>query len=340
MHLLYHALPTVLQRVLLRCMFYLILLLPVAGSAQANKRIAELDASPAVIKDGLLFVKGGAFDMGCIAREKDCGDTETPVTRVTVSDFYIGKYEVTVREFELFINATGYQTDADKEGSSFMWTGWAGKMESGVNWKCDVAGNIRPSSEYEHPVIHVSWNDAVAYCNWLSEQEGLSKVYTINGTNVTANWNAKGYRLPTEAEWEYAARGGGKAVLFGNGKNVADPKEINFNASAIRKNDYSIAGEYRRNTIPVGSLNSPNALGLHDMSGNAAEWCWDWFDGDYYAMSNNSRDPRGPDSGSRRVIRGGSWVEAPQHVRVDNRGLGKPGFRFYGLGFRLARSVK
>ena len=221
-----------------------------------------------------------------------------------------------------------------------MWNGWAGQRKSGVNWKCGIGGNIRTSSEYDHPVIHVSWNDAVAYCNWLSEKEGLTKVYTISDSTLTANWSANGYRLPTEAEWEYAARGGGKAVLFGNGKNVADPEEINFNASAIRKKNYSIAGEYRVNTIPVGSLNSPNPLGLHDMSGNVWEWCWDWFDRDYYAKSNNSRDPRGPDTGSYRVSRGGSWVEAPQHVRVDERGLGKPDFRYYGQGFRLAKSVQ
>jgi formylglycine-generating enzyme len=290
------------------------------------------------IKADMVLIPGGTFDMGCTSEQKDCAYDESPVTRVTVNDFYIGKYEVTVRDFQQFINATDYKTDADKEGSSRIWTGSSWETKNGVNWKCDVKGNIRPSSEYDHPVIHVSWNDAVAYCNWLSEKENLGKVYTISGSTVTANWSAKGYRLPTEAEWEYAARGRGQQVLFGNRKNVADPAAINFDASASRKKDYSIAGEYRQKTVPVGSLNSPNTLGLHDMSGNVWEWCWDWYANDYYTKSNNSRDPRGPGSGSFRVRRGGSWYSAPQHVQVAVRNGNVPSYSNGNFGFRLART--
>jgi formylglycine-generating enzyme required for sulfatase activity len=320
-------------------------------ATDAKKHIAEIDkalqSAPATttpssatptIPPTFAFIKGGTFDMGCTAEQKDCLDAEKTVTRVTVSDFYLGKYELTVREFQQFINATGYKTDADKDGGSYFWTGSTWEKKSGVNWKCDAAGNIRPSSEYEHPVIHVSWNDAIAYCNWRSEKEGLSKAYTISGDKVTANWNANGYRLPTEAEWEYAARGGGKAVLFGNGKNIADPSEINFFSQESAKKTYSVAGNYRGKTVPVGSLNSPNALGLHDMSGNVWEWCWDWFDSSYYAKSNNSRDPRGPDSGSFRVLRGGSWNFYPLLVRVAVRDYNAPGLRDNGIGFRLART--
>ncbi len=279
-----------------------------SSAAQANKRIAELDASPAAIKDGLLFVIGGTFTIGCTAEQKDCGRDESPTTRVTVSDFYLGKHEVTFDEYDAFCTATGRVKTSDQ--------GWG---------------------RGQRPVINVSWNDAVAYCNWRSENEGLTKVYTISGSSVTANWNANGYRLPTEAEWEYAARGGGKAVLFGNGKNIADPREINFNSSSAYKKAYSITGEYRPITVPVGSLNSPNALGLHDMSGNVWEWCWDWKASYPGGERNNYR---GPDRGSRRVCRGGSWFSYPQGVRVAVRVNSAPDDHYSVIGFRLARSVK
>ena len=163
--------------------------------------------------------------------------------------------------------------------------------------------------------------------SWDDVQDFLQK--------LNAKYPGRNYRLPTEAEWEYAARGGGKAVLFGNGKNSADPKEINFDASASYKKSYSIAWEYRQKTIPVGSLNSPNALGLHDMSGNVWEWCSDWY-GNY--ASGSQTNPTGPTSGSYRVIRGGSWGSDPQDCRVASRGSYSPGDRDDNLGFRLART--
>jgi len=257
---------------------------------------------------GFARISGGTYNMGCTSEQKDCDSDESPVTKVTVSDFYIGKHEVTFDEYDAFCTATGREKPSDQ--------GWG---------------------RGQRPVINISWNDAVAYCNWRSEKENLSKVYTISGSTVTANWNANGYRLPTEAEWEYAARGGGKAVLFGNGKNVADPREINFDASSSYKKDYSIAGEYRKKTVPVGSLNSPNGLGLHDMSGNVWEWCWDWHTTYPGGERNNYR---GPDSGSYRVCRGGSWDSYPQYVRVANRIYFAPDNRNRLIGFRLARAVR
>lgn len=244
--------------------------------------------------------------MGCTSEQKDCYDNEKPVTRVTVDDFYMGKYAVTFDEYDAFCAATGREKPSD--------SGWG---------------------RGQRPVINVSWNDAAAYCNWLSEQQNLAKVYIISRDQVTADWSANGYRLPTEAEWEYAARGGGKAVLFGNGKNVVDPREINFDGSAAYKKDYSVAGEYRGKTVPVGSLNSPNALGLHDMSGNVWEWCWDWKTPYPGGHENNYR---GPASGSDRVQRGGSWNDYPQDVRVADRNFDTPDNRSYSVGFRLSRT--
>ncbi|MEL6135766.1 MAG: SUMF1/EgtB/PvdO family nonheme iron enzyme, partial [Bacteroidota bacterium] len=188
---------------------------------------------------------------------------------------------------------------------------------------CTATGKDKPNDRgwgrARRPAIYVSWYDAIEYCNWRSQQEDLEPFYTINKSaqdannkssydklkwTVTPNSNSKGYRLPTEAEWEYAARGGGKTVMFGNGKNILDPAEANFNSKEVYKMNASRTGTYRGTTVPVGSLQAPNALGLHDMSGNVREWCWDWY-GNY--SSSTQTDPQGPTSGDRRVIRGGSW---------------------------------
>ncbi|MFT6359065.1 MAG: sulfatase activating formylglycine-generating enzyme [Saprospiraceae bacterium] len=235
----------------------------------------------------MVFVKGGTFEMGCTSEQQDCGSNEKPAHSVTLSDFYIGKYEVTQAEWEKIMG---------DNPSSFT--------------NCDQC-----------PVEKVSWEDI---------QEFLKK--------LNAKYPNKNYRLPTEAEWEYAARGGGKKVLFGNGKNIVDPKEINFDGSDNYKKSYSIAGVYREKTVPVGSLNSPNELKLHDMSGNVWEWCSDWYDSDYYKNSP-SQNPQGAKTGSYRVLRGGSWFYSPQYCRVANRYAYTPTYRDYYIGFRLARSL-
>ncbi len=288
--------------------------------SEADKKISALstveNSGGTVMPDGMVFVKGGKFLMGSPDSEADRSTDETQHS-VTVSSFYMGKYEITVAEFKVFAAAAGYQTDAEKGDGSYIWNGTEWKKTAGINWRHDVAGNVRPEKDYNHPVIHISWNDATAYCEWLSKKSD------------------KKYRLPTEAEWEYAARGGGKTVLFGNGKNIADPKEINFDGSVTYKKSYSVAGEYRQKTVPVGSLHSPNALGLHDMSGNVWEWCSDWY-ADY--PTDAQTDPKGPGTGSDRVIRGGSWGDGPQYCRAAYRYFYAPGNRSYNVGFRLART--
>ncbi len=234
--------------------------------------------------DGMVFVPGGTFTMGCTSEQKDCDSDESPAHEVKISDFYIGRYEVTQK---LWVQVMG------ENPSSFK--------------NCD-----------DCPVESVSWEDVQTFIN------ELNKLYP-----------GRNYRLPTEAEWEYAARGGGKQVLFGNGKNIADPDEMNFDASKDYKKSYSVAGTYRQKTVPVGSLNTPNALGLHDMSGNVYEWCSDWK-GSY--SSGSQTNPQGPSSGSNRVVRGGSWNFFPRLCRVALRGNGAPGYRVNGVGFRLART--
>jgi formylglycine-generating enzyme required for sulfatase activity len=259
-------------------------------------------------KPNLVRIPGGSFQMGDVMEDKESSD-ELPVHTVSLDAFELGRYEVTFAEYDRYCEATKKEKPADK--------GWG---------------------RGSHPIINVSWGDAIAYCNWLSTQHGYQQVYvTGKGTEVQVNAKANGYRLPSEAEWEYAARGRSKKVRFGNGKDIADPKEINFEGSKEYKKSYSVVGENRQQTVPVGSLNSPNALGLHDMSGNVYEWCWDWY-GDTYYKSNPARNPQGPGTGSDRVLRGGSCYNYPQFARVALRGSLTPDSRYGSIGFRLART--
>jgi len=274
--------------------------------------------------DNMVPIKGGTFQMG----SDDGGSNEKPIHSVTLGDFYLGRTEVTVAEFKAFVDAKYYQTDAEKDGWSYAWNGKEWAKMNGVTWRDDVEGNRRPESDYNHPVIHVSWNDAQAFCRWMTEKTGRS------------------YRLPTEAEWEYAAGNGAKhhQYSWGNGKPTGKKGGNVRDESAAKKfnwdrNDNNIFVGYDdgfATTAPVGSFDA-NELGLCDMSGNVWEWCADWYGSDYY-KSSPSANPTGPDSGSGRVLRGGSWISVPQSVRAAFRSSLTPGDRRYSIGFRLART--
>ncbi len=276
----------------------------VAGFPNGLHR-SEADAKlkPVDMPDNMVLVPGGSFQMGSDDGEAD----EKPVHTVTLSSFYLGKYEVTVAEFKVFVEASGYQTDAEKQGKSWVYTDiW--KEQSGVNWKYDTRGNLRPSTEYNHPVIHVSWNDAMEYCKWLSKKTGLQ------------------YRLPTEAEWEYAAGGSSGARTKWAGSS--DENQLTRYANTDGNKDG------HQMTSPVGSL-LPNVFGLYDMSGNVSEPCSDWYSSDYSKISN-STNPSGSASGYVRVLRGGSWNGSPKGCRVANRHEYAPAGRNAYIGFRLA----
>jgi len=228
-------------------------------------------------------INGGTFTMGSPANEPG-RDSDEVRHQVTVSGFYLEKYEVTQKE----------------------WREVMGTNPS--NFKGD---NL--------PVDSVSWYDAVEYCNKRSQKEGLTPAYTINGTNVTWNRNANGYRLPTEAEWEYACRAGA-TTAYNTGANISDN-----------------TGWYGTNsggtTHPVGQKPA-NAWGLYDMHGNVWEWCWDWY-GDY--SSGAQTDPVGAVSGADRVRRGGAWFSSASFMRSAFRGNIDPNSRDYRIGFRLVR---
>jgi formylglycine-generating enzyme required for sulfatase activity len=187
---------------------------------------------------------------------------------------------------------------------------------------CEATGRDKPGDEGwgrgNRPVINVSWKDARDFCVWLSMK--------IN----------QDIRLPTEAEWEYAAREGGKDVRFGNGKLIANPEEINFNGNERYKKPYSISGINRQKTIPVATF-EPNALGIYDMAGNVLEWCSDWFDKEFYLYSP-SRNPKGPESGTYyHILKGGAWNGGPTFLRCSFRGLSTPSGRYDSVGFRIIK---
>ncbi|HOG12259.1 MAG TPA: formylglycine-generating enzyme family protein [Smithellaceae bacterium] len=245
-----------------------------------------------------VFVKGGCYQMGDTFGGGD-GD-EKPVHEVCVDDFYMAKHETTVEQFRRFVHDTGYRTEAEKGDGCFVWTGSKWDKSHDANWRSPGFKQTQ-----DHPVACVSWNDATAFVRWLSSKSG------------------KNYRLPTEAEWEYAARSGGKREKWSgtsDGSSLGDYAWYDANSGG--------------QTHPVGQKR-PNGLGLHDMSGNVWEWCQDWYGSDYYSSSGRD-NPGGPSSGSDRVVRGGGWSSFAAYSRAALRNRRVPDNRYINLGFRLA----
>jgi formylglycine-generating enzyme required for sulfatase activity len=250
---------------------------------------STLNAQSPVVTSEFIFIQGGTFTMGSPASEQNRYDNEGPEHQVTVSSFYIGKYEVTQKEYH----------DA---------------ME------------INPSEHKGEnlPLENITWYETVTYCNERSRREGLILAYTINGENVTWNRNANGYRLPTEAEWEYAAKGGNKhSVFLYAGSGNADSAGWHSSNSGGRSHQ-------------VGTK-AANALGIFDMSGNVGEMCWDFHSG-YSGVAQT--DPQGAAAGTYRVGRGGCWFYGAQYLRTGFRAYITPVMRYSFVGFRLARNAE
>ena len=194
------------------------------------------------VPQNFVLIHGGEFMMGSPENEVGRGNDEMQ-HKVKLSDFYMGKYEVTFAEFKKFIEESGYPTDAEKGKDPW-------------NWHHGPSGKERRQMEENHPVVNVSWNDADAYCKWLSQKTGQT------------------YRLPTEAEWEYACRAGNPKP-FNTGDNLTT-SQANYDGNYPYNNNQK--GVYRQNTLPVDTF-KPNAWGLYNMHGNVFEWCSDWYDG-------------------------------------------------------------
>ncbi len=252
-----------------------------------ERRVEAPAEESAQLRPKMLVLPVGEFRMGSQALAD-----EQPIHPVRISKpFAISETEVTQGQYQAVM---GGNPSEFKDGAD--------------NWE-------------RRPVEQVSWLDAVNYCNRLSDKEGLSPCYVVQGAEV--KWEGlgcRGYRLPTEAEWEYAAR--------------AD--ETTEYAGADRLDEVAwYGGNSEGRTHPVGSKKA-NAWFLRDMSGNVWEWVWDWYAENYKEAGR--QDPTGPAGGSQRVVRGGSWSSVAGNARVANRGRAAPGYRVSNVGFRLARS--
>jgi formylglycine-generating enzyme required for sulfatase activity len=265
--------------------------------------------------DGMVFIPGGSFEMG----DADGLDIEKPVHEVELSSFWLDAHEVTIQEYADFVDATGYVTDAEKGGGCFIWTGKGWEKTEGVNWRFDELGRTHGIEKANHPVTHLSWNDAHAYAGWA------------------------GKRLPTEAEWEYAARGGeiGFRYAWGNDplgpKIVANVSDENFVKVVTFWPTHEGYDDGYTFSSPVGSF-PPNSLGLYDMSGNAWEWCADFFAEDFYSRSPEV-NPLNDDGYEQRVMRGNSWDGRPGLLRCSRRTSDAQSASYVDTGFRCAKDV-
>jgi formylglycine-generating enzyme len=269
----------------------------------------------------LVLIPAGKFTMGSPDTEKDRVADEVQ-HEVTISKaFFMGATLVTVDQFAVFVKDSGYKTDAEKEGSSpgceIADGQFRVKKMDGCLWR-----NPSFDQKGDHPVVQVSWNDAQAFCDWLSKR--CDKIV----------------RLPTEAEWEYSCRAGTKtAYPWGDnpddGKGWANVADQSLKNGLPNDPDTELFFSWDDGfvfTSPVGSFKA-NAFGLYDMIGNASQWCGD-RDGDY--EKGEVKDPTGPDSGGdRRALRGGSWSDNRTICRSACRGAGFPDSRAYDIGFRV-----
>ncbi len=315
-----------------------------AGKSQNARRV------PA----GMAIIPGGAFEMGMAGSNAD----EAPVHAVTLAPFLLDRYEVTNRQFAAFVEATGYVTQAERDGYAWGYLKGASDFQAvaGASWRHPEGPSSAIAERMDHPVVCVSWEDAAAYARWA------------------------GKRLPTEAEWEYAARAGSirhfKAAFNETNSSAANTHHDHATASATydlspSAKNYRLVSDHHATastasysfvqanfwqgtwpadnqlldgfyyTAPAGRF-TPNDFGLYDMLGNVWEWTADWYAPDYYQHSP-AKNPTGPESGENRVARGGSWFCSPNYCGAYNtsfRGASPPNHAFNNVGFRCAADVQ
>ncbi len=283
--------------------------------------------------DGMVLVPGGEFLMGSDSPLTFPADGEGPVRRVKVNPFYIDVCEVTNAQFAQFVEATGYRTEAERFGWSFVFRGLLSKrvlarvkkVVAAAPWWCAVEGadwrhpegpGSSIAERMDHPVVHVSWNDAVAYCRWA------------------------GKRLPTEAEWEFAARGGLEQKTYPWGDELTPDGRHYCNIWQGTFPDHNTCEDGYLGTAPALSF-PPNGFGLYNVSGNVWEWCADWFSATYHRLGPRD-NPKGPPFGTEKVMKGGSYMchhSYCNRYRVAARSHSTPDSSTGHVGFRCVRDV-
>jgi len=265
---------------------------------------------------GMIRLPGGVFMMGSSqVSERDA----QPLHRVRLGPFWLDAAPVTNRQFQRFVEQTQHETDAERLGSSQVFDRKTGTWNevAGTNWRHPETPDSSLVGRENHPVVHVTWRDAVAYAAWAHK------------------------RLPTEAEWEFAARGGLSDCIFPWGRELNPDGRHLANGWQGHYPQQDLGHDGYRGTSPVKQF-PPNRFGLHDMAGNVWNWCSDWYAADHYGASLPA-NPRGPASGDERVRRGGSWLSAPNYgdaLRVAFRGYALPTKSTNHTGFRCARDAK
>ncbi|NUQ24872.1 MAG: SUMF1/EgtB/PvdO family nonheme iron enzyme [Saprospiraceae bacterium] len=324
------SLPAKLRLIVTRCSEKSLIPAGFKGEIQVIDDLIEALAGDRFVEPETVAVEGGSFWMGSDADDENAKTNEQPRHLATVSNFCIGKYPVTLREFAWFIKEKGYPTQSEKEGWAIAsyWTKNPHNSETlltyylktGACWLHDVYGHWMDENQRNNPVIFISWYDAKAYCEWLCQKTG------------------KNYRLPTEAEWEYAAIGGqqsgardeaGNAIKKYKYAGSDNLNEVGWFFYKFRDELHAPNSEYR--TQKVGAL-QPNQLCLYDMSGQVYEWCEDWYAA-YEA--HPEKDDSGPEEGAYRVLRGGSWYLNAENCRVAYRNRNNPVHRNFNVGFRV-----
>ncbi|SKA94735.1 Formylglycine-generating enzyme, required for sulfatase activity, contains SUMF1/FGE domain [Sporosarcina newyorkensis] len=283
--------------------------------------------------DGMVLIPKGDFLMGTEDSDSIKIDGEGPIRRIEMDSFLMDKYAVTNKEFKEFIDNTKYVTDAEKYGWSFVFYQLLPKLShekstqfsagspwwrvvEGASWDHPEGTESSINERMDHPVIHVSWNDTMAYCKWV------------------------GKRLPTESEWEYAARGGLEQKRFPWGDELTPKGEYRCN---IWQGEFSISNTVEDGylgTAPVDAY-APNGYGLYNMSGNVWEWCQDWFSP--YHVKGQNRNPAGPASGTTKSMRGGSYLCHESYCnryRIAARTSNTMDSSSGNLGFRCVKSIE
>ena len=290
---------------------------PLANPSTTTTNMVPItvDAPPPPID--MVAIPGGTFEMGDHAGVGDAD--ERPIHSVTLDAFFMDKFEVSNAKFADYLNHSNVLLN----NNHVYQVGGAAQLICGLSYGLQHDGNafVIDAGKDNHPVIFLTWYGATLYCNYLSTAQGRMPCY--DATTFACDFTADGFRLPTEAEWEYASRGDehNPYYKFPWGSDAISSTDANYGSNT------SIG-----TTTDVGSY-SANSYGLYDMAGNAVEWCNDWYDSAYYANASVS-NPSGPNSGALRVARGGGWYDSGFSLRCAFRAGSAPSIRNYGVGFR------